>query len=142
MNRKVILVLFISVFILKDGLAQDKGRPNVEYTADGLRDPFEDYLIIEEAAPALQEGLKQEVSLPLPSLSIQGIIWGGRFPQAIINNKVVKVGDTIEGARITDINKNGVLVFFENREYNLSSPAALNLQSLEKNHKEAKNEGD
>lgn len=131
MNRKVILVLFISVFILKDSFAQDITRRNVEYTADGLRDPFEDYLI-EEAARAPQEELKEEVLLPLPSLSIQGIIWGARFPQAIINNKVVKIGDTIEGVHIVDINKNGVAVFFGNQEYNLSSPATLNLQSLEK----------
>jgi hypothetical protein len=42
----------------------------------------------------------------------------------IINNKVLKIGDIIEGARISSINKEGVILFYGNREYSLSSPAA------------------
>jgi hypothetical protein len=46
------------------------------------------------------------------------------LPQAIINNKVLKVGDTIEGAQVKNIGKEGITVLFEGSEYNLSSPAA------------------
>jgi len=110
--------------------------PIVEYKAGDLRDPFQKYLKkrISEVKPV------EKASLPLPSLTVQGIIWGGDLPQAIINNKVVKKGDTIEGVRIVDINKNGVAIFFEGQQYNLSSPAKVNLQSLGQNPKGGEDE--
>ena len=115
--------------------------PHIEYKAEGLRDPLESYLKKEEVLPAQPQ---QEIapSPPPPALTVQGIIWGGRFPQAIINNKIVKAGDTIEGVRIIDINKDGVTVFFGNRKYNLLSPAAanFNLQILKKEPKGGKHE--
>jgi len=83
----------------------------IEYKAEGLKDPFQEEEI---------EAPVPERKRALPSLTIQGIVWGGSFPQAIINNKVVRAGDTIEGVEITDINKNGVTVFFENQKYTLS----------------------
>jgi len=95
-------------------------RPRIEYQAKNLRDPFQGLKItgstvaVAKAAP--------------PALTIQGIVWGGSLPQAIINNKVVKIGDTIEEARIIDINKDGVTIFFGGRQYNLASPAAATVQ--------------
>ena len=97
----------------------------IEYKSEGLRDPFQEEKIEIEEEPVQTK--------PLPALQIQGIVWGGTFPQAIINNKVARVGDTIEGVRITDINKNGVIVFFENRQYNLSTSSPISSQNLDKN---------
>jgi len=97
-------------------------RPKVEYEAGDSRDPFQPLKMTEMHA--------QELSMPestvrsLPALTVQGLVWGGNFPQAIINNKVVKEGDTLEEARIISIKKEGVTVFFEGGEYQLSSPAA------------------
>ncbi len=102
-------------------------RPKVEYNAEGLRDPFQTPFIEEEAA-ALREPVVSEGSMTgpvLPPLTVQGIIWGGKFPQAIINNKVVKAGDTtIDGVRVISIDKVGITLFFGGKEYNLPSPAA------------------
>lgn len=101
-------------------------RPKVEYNAGGLRDPFQTPFIEEEAA-ALREPVVYEgpiIEPLLPPLTVQGIIWGGKFSQAIINNKVVKAGDTIEGVRVISIDKVGIALFFEGKEYNLPSPAA------------------
>lgn len=102
-------------------------RPNVEYKAEGLRDPFEE-LGVQEGAAAKEAGGPESAGTPPPVLNVQGLIWGGALPQAIINDKVVKAGDTIDGARITDITKEGVSVLFEGRQYNLSSPAASTVQ--------------
>jgi len=99
----------------------------IEYKSEDLRDPFQEEKIEIKEEPEVQIETK-----PLPSLQIQGIVWGGGFPQAIINNKVVKVGDTIEGVRITDINKSGVTVFFGNRQYNLSVSSPISSQDLGK----------
>lgn len=93
----------------------------VEYIGADTRDPFEAYLKKEELKPKDEGELAKERTFP--SLTVQGIIWGGRFPQAIINGKVVKVDDVIEGARVTDITKEGITVFFNNRQQTLASPA-------------------
>lgn len=96
-------------------------KPNVEYKAQDLRDPFQGPFAPEGTSVAGPEVLAAPQTLP--SLEIQGIIWGGDFPQAIINNKVVKIGDTIEGVQIMDINQSGVIVASGDYTYNLPSPA-------------------
>ncbi len=105
-------------------------KPNVEYKAEDLRDPFQCPFAPEEAPLAGPgPGVSLAPEAP-PSLEIQGIIWGGDFPQAIINNKVVKIGDTIEDVQIRDINQSGVIVASGDYTYNLPSPA----QKQEKEH--------
>ncbi len=93
-------------------------RPKVEYQAEGLRDPFQ--MPISDKAVQEETTQAPEREIPPPSLSVQGVIWGGNFPQAIINNRVLKLGDTIEGARIVSIDKNVVIIFFQGRQYNLA----------------------
>ncbi|MEK6727645.1 MAG: hypothetical protein AABY28_03085 [Candidatus Omnitrophota bacterium] len=97
-------------------------RPNIEYKAAGLRDPFE--------GPSVKKSEDKEraaepkvSSVTPPDLIVQGLIWGGNIPQAIINDKVIKAGDTIQGAKIISITKDGVSVLFEGMQYSLSSPA-------------------
>lgn len=100
----------------------------VEYKAEDLQDPFKE----EEEIKAPVEAEEKIQVKPLPNLTIQGIFWGGSFPQAIVNNKVVKIGDTIEEVRIIDINKDGLILNLEGQQYNLSSPAMVNFKSLQK----------
>jgi hypothetical protein len=105
-------------------LAQEKiadgviARPVVEYKSGELRDPFQSVATSEEkkVTPEGKVDLMQPGS-DLGNLKVQGIIWGGRIPQAIINDKVLTVGDTIEGAEILSIDKKGIT---------LSSSGALN----------------
>lgn len=112
----------------KETISQEEviTRPTVEYTADGLRDPFQEPF-------AEKAGAEQAVTTgeekPLPSLTIQGLVWGGRFPQAIINNKVLKVGDIIEGAQVINISKDGVSLLFDGKLYELQSPVAETVPS-------------
>ncbi|MFA5411316.1 MAG: hypothetical protein WC321_05610 [Candidatus Omnitrophota bacterium] len=96
-------------------------RPLTKYTGAKLRDPFQGVKI--EREEKVQEATGP--ATPPPALTVQGLVWGGAFPQAIINNKVFKVGDTIEEARIIDINKDGVTIFFGGRQYNIEAPAAV-----------------
>ncbi len=95
-------------------------QEKVEYKAEDLDDPFVGGQEIKE--PVIEE--KVEVR-PLPPLTIQGLIWGGNFPQVILNNKVLRVGDTIDEVRIMDINKEGVVLSFDGQQYNLTSPGML-----------------
>lgn len=104
-------------------------RPRVEYKAQGLKDPFLPPLIEKKTDAS---GPKAEEVKPLPALTVQGLIWGGEFPQAIVNSKVVRIGDRIGEVEVTGIAKDGLTVFFANREYKLPSPAATGQQPAKK----------
>lgn len=114
-------------------------RPQLEYNSGNLRDPFEDLIQKRqhEEILASQKEIKpssgrQEFTQVkrLPQVAVSGMIWGGTVPQAIINDKVVKVGDTIDDMRILSIDKNGIKVLFMNSEYTILSPAVKNIEVL------------
>ncbi len=96
-----------------------------EYNTEDLRDPFEIY--VEEKKDGGTSEPEKEEAIPSdpPALTIQGIIWGGKIPQAIIDGKVVKIDDVIGEAKIIAIDKNGVTVEYKNYKYTLTTvPAA------------------
>ena len=101
-------------------------KPEISYTAEKFRDPFTNPVRAEILNS--HEGSDPNVpEIPLPPMQVQGIFWGGKFPQAIINDKIVKVGETIEGAQVVAIEKDLVTVFFGDKKFDLPSPASNNL---------------
>ncbi|MDI6605996.1 MAG: hypothetical protein QME65_02490 [Candidatus Omnitrophota bacterium] len=101
-------------------------RPAVEYEAEDFRDPFQKPSVESKTVVGKEESYsesEQRAAEFLNSLQVQGIILGGRFPQAIVNNNVIKVGDRVGEARIIGITKAGISIFLYNRIYNISSPA-------------------
>lgn len=121
-----IIAVFLGALSLPGTFAQGRTEeqtgisvPAVEYTAEGFRDPFQTY---EKAKKDL--AVKQAAPKPPPPLNIQGMVWGSDIPQAIINGKVLKVGDTVDGVKITNIDKEGVEVFYVGQTYFISSPAS------------------
>ncbi len=50
-----------------------------------------------------------------PTFTVQGMVWGGARPMCIVGDKVFKVGDEIEGAKITEINRQGVRFLFHGK---------------------------
>ncbi|MHB8154857.1 MAG: hypothetical protein ACYDFR_02245 [Candidatus Omnitrophota bacterium] len=105
-------------------------RPVMEYGSDKLRDPFERYLVKE-----VPKELPQEITdsgkpkLDLSKLVVQGIIWGVKTPQAIINAKVLTVGDLIEGAEILKIEKQGITLRFNGAILDLAVPGQDSVQT-------------
>jgi len=89
------------------------GPPNITYEA-GPRDPLTNMLKV-HIYKLMQDrsGLPSGKELPLPALSIEGLIWNTRIPQAIINGKVVRVGDVIEDVKILKIDKEGIEVEYQ-----------------------------
>jgi len=123
-------VLLISCFLLPPeavNAAEDKPAGialpvGVKYSAEKLRDPFEPYVKKKEPMLSTQQLTKQEDFKP-PSMTIQGISWGGRYPQAIVNNKVVRVGDTVSDAVVVEIRRDGIVFSFKNRQFGVMAPA-------------------
>lgn len=86
----------------------------LNYTGERYRDPFLPYL------PLVQD--KQTKQFISDDFRISGIVWGTPKPLAIINGKVVGIGDKILGAEVRKIDKNGVLLEYEGNLYLLSVP--------------------
>ena len=86
------------------------------YQAANVRDPLRSQL------PSLQPKTPQVSSAsaaplappspPRPTLQVQGVVWGGSTPRAIIDGEVYHVGDIVQGCRIVAIDSTGVTVDF------------------------------
>lgn len=123
--------VFILLFVCFEGALS---YAQVEYTASGLRDPFENQLPLPapKPEPVAQEGsvvlpdIPKPPVIPPPEITVEGIVSGGPAPQAVVKGKVVRVGDTIDGgARITKITKEGVEVVYEGETFLFSSPSRV-----------------
>jgi hypothetical protein len=101
-------------------------RPKLVYDAGELKDPFDDFLPKVKPKPSSRmPGVGTEMpAVPLPSFSVQGLIWGGSMPQAVIDGQVLKVGDTIQDAEIVEINKDGVKLLYNKKIYKLGPPSS------------------
>lgn len=103
--------------------------PVIQYTAQALRDPLVSLLPAEPpqdatgGPPSSGTWTEDPLSSPpsLPVFTVQGTIWGGVRPQALIDRKVYEVGDTVEGARILAIDWNGVTVDVRGTTFHLTT---------------------
>ncbi|MFA5198612.1 MAG: hypothetical protein WC432_03600, partial [Candidatus Omnitrophota bacterium] len=96
-------------------------------------DPFRTYLIKDEPEVKPQEtGLPVKPDFDISKLQLQGVVWGVKNPQAIINGKVVSVGDLIEGAEIVSIDKKGVTLSINGGIMDLSSPGQVSTKTVTK----------
>lgn len=133
--------IFIVFFLSQAALGEKKAagglddsilRPLVVSEVAELNNPF--FNSIEDAIkketinkpPATTEG---NVVKSLPAYTIQGVIWGTELPLAIINNKVLKIGDMLDEAKVENIDKNGVVVSLKGNLFTLSAPAFSHKQA-------------
>ncbi|MFH1397023.1 MAG: hypothetical protein ABIH27_00540 [Candidatus Omnitrophota bacterium] len=137
MIRLFFIIFFMSIYLtlaappnaveaVNDDQPEFVGLRKVEYSAEGLKDPFrsppslDPQEIIDNSAIAAAAAEKT-----LPVFTIQGVIWGGNNPLVIINDKILKIGDSIEDCRILEIDKEGVTVFYINKRHTLPLPGGL-----------------
>lgn len=106
-------------------------RPQIKYGSGQLRDPFAPVMAKEEKKPSLQEQAElKRPKINLGALDVQGVIWGAKAPQAIINNQVLVAGDSINGAEILSIDKKGVTLSFAGEIVNLAAPGQNSANKL------------
>jgi hypothetical protein len=63
---------------------------------------------------------KQEITVPevpLPTFKVNGVVWDTKRPQAILDSQVINIGDTIKGCTVINIDKNGILLNFQDRTF-------------------------
>lgn len=78
------------------------------YAAQQLREPFESLLAPESAAASAAESSPAGAAVEQQPVVVQGLLWGGAAPTAIINHRLYRVGDTLDGAVIRSIDRQGV----------------------------------
>lgn len=66
--------------------------------------------------------LPQQLSIQLPSLTLQGVFWGITAPQAIINRRILSIGDELEGAKLVAVQKDAVTVSYQGQNFTLKLP--------------------
>ncbi|MBI4355103.1 MAG: hypothetical protein HY597_01455 [Candidatus Omnitrophica bacterium] len=86
----------------------------VVYGGAGLRDPLASLLPTEQ----LRAGAAAQQAAP-PPMALRGIIWSEAQPQAIIDRQVVRPGDTVLGAEVISIKRDGVTLLYRGRTIQL-----------------------
>lgn len=115
---------------------EEQGEPRAArldgYLVEGGRDPLVSLLRKEPPAePKEPVSTAAPTSQPtgaprLPQVTVQGIILGKR-PQAIIDRRLYGVGETVLGAKIVEITREGVILEIRGRRM-VASPAAPTTQ--------------
>lgn len=110
---------------------QQRKQEIVEYSAFSERDPLKASFYVDEEfiRPGLfpqSPRIEQKAVKQLPPMTVQGVVWGTDRSSAIINDQVVKEGDVISGAKITEISSKGVNLFYEGNEFLLPIPSIKN----------------
>lgn len=103
-------------------LSEELLRPKVEYAVKNQNNPFRNY-ITEEAPVEINRATAVEEKISLPAFTIQGLIWGVNTPCAIVNNKVVRQGDSIDEVKISEIRKEGIDLLYKGKKFYLPSPS-------------------
>lgn len=97
--------------------AQEAG-PEPSALVTPARDPF-------AVPPAVQLVLQPppesaaatpEAERPMPSLTVQGLFWGITPARAIVNDQIVKPGDTVDDVQIVAIDRRGITVDFHGKQ--------------------------
>ena len=88
----------------------------VEYTGKGLRDPFGDFNVAPAASPAavVPTASGEEA---LSALTLQGIVLTSHKAQALIDGHMVEVGSEMPYGKITAIDRDGVTIFHNGKEF-------------------------
>lgn len=106
------VVVISSLFCLSVGQL-GSAVAEVEYIGKDYRDPLQ--LPASLRAPVAPEALGAEMELP--SLRVEGMVWGSRRPQAIIGGSVYEKGDVVGEMEILDISKDGITLLYKDRKF-------------------------
>ena len=116
------------------------GAPEEVNILNSIRSPFEPRTPKEKIVPIISQPeptLKPEVKpppkqldipkpeIPLPTFQVNGLVWNTGRPQAILDSQIINVGDTIKDCTVIDIDKNGILLNFQDRTFTVQPQKEL-----------------
>lgn len=107
------LVINLVIFILTGYL----------YAETVTKDPFIPQLPAKKPPKQIEPPPKE---IPKPMLSIQGLVWQTSMPQAIVNNKVVKMGDSLtDEIKILDVSRDGISIEYQGATFFYSADVLI-----------------
>ncbi len=74
--------------------------------------------------PEASAEIAEPREIVLPTLALEGITKSAKGDYAIINGRIVEKGDTVEGAKITEIKTDAVVVTYEGKTFTVNFAAA------------------
>ncbi len=122
MKKLAIILLLISCLFLENFITQAEIVSTRKPTfSPAGRDPFKS-LMPEKQIKKEETKIIPEAPVLAPDLKIDGIVWGGNFPQAIIESQVMREGDVIdkgEPVTIITIKPKELVVLFKGKLFTL-----------------------
>lgn len=96
--------------------------------AEKIQKPAEDQSLSKQNRPSPDKTSQPAAQEPLkpPVVKISGLIWNSANPQAIINDRIVRVGDQIEVWTIEKINKDSIEISAQGKKVLI--PAGFGVQ--------------
>jgi len=133
-----ILTIIILFFVLTISVHAEvglRGLTNVIAETLKVKNPFEPQLPRKQVEPPVEKikpepppkpqkpdltkKSKEEAEIIPPNLSISALIFDSDRPQAIINSKIVDIGDIISDAEIVAINKAGIDIIYQDKLFTI-----------------------
>jgi len=111
MMKKIITLILISLVFSSFSYPQSK-----------YKDPFKSLLPQEiKVEGERHEEIISGIEDSLPSMIVEGLLWGGDFPQVIIDGEVYRVGDRLKSidAKVFRIEQGEVFIFYGEKIYRM-----------------------
>jgi len=91
-------------------------RGQVRYTGRVSKDPTDNSVVMENISEVSGNTEKEEAVFRKQGFLVSAVFWGSKRPQAIINDKIVDIGEALDGGKVVGIDKKGVHVSFSGKE--------------------------
>ncbi|OGX40875.1 MAG: hypothetical protein A3C53_02215 [Omnitrophica WOR_2 bacterium RIFCSPHIGHO2_02_FULL_68_15] len=88
------------------------------------RDPFQPPATMQATFLASSTTIGRGAATNSASLLLQGIIWGVQPPKAILNDHVLTIGESLNGAQIISIDSEGVTIEYQGQRAVLRLPSS------------------
>ena len=69
----------------------------------------------DNTATPIEQVQRERPVIPIPVFTLSGLIWNTKKPAAILNGKIVAIGDQVSNWSVSEITKEGVHVTFEDQ---------------------------
>ncbi|MDD5005971.1 MAG: hypothetical protein PHS93_05665 [Candidatus Omnitrophica bacterium] len=127
-KNKVIVfigVLLLNFVFLSMGFSEEKKNPFKDWLPEVKVEPQPEVETVVEQPVVIEP----EVTFNTSGYKLSGLIWGSDKPKVIINNKIYGIGDKLDGAQITKIEKEGITLVFDDKEYTIALKRTIELNN-------------
>ena len=109
-NKKMIRNPFIPQLPRKEVIVEDNTSQQQTNTISNNNDNVKTPDQLTTSKTKQEDSPPIPIPIPQPNFAVTAVIWNTDRPQAIINGKVVDIGDQVDGFKIESIHQSGIEV--------------------------------